>query len=156
MRQISSRLTFFYKFILPAIFAIGLINTLLTGNARNLDPTMPPYFVPVIGLVFLAWSLWLGWPVKKVSIFGDKLYVSNYRGEIAVPISEIVDVRGNILSDSQRITIYLRNETEFGSKIVFLATYRWSGRWSTHPIVEELLALANSQTEGGFLTPPTK
>jgi hypothetical protein len=129
---------------------------LLDGNAKTLDPTMPPYFVPAIGVVFVALSLWIGLPAKKVSIHGDKLYVSNFRREIAVPVSEIVNVRGNILTDPQRITLYLRNPTEFGSKIIFLAKYRWFGRWSTHPIVEELLALARSQPTGVISPPPPR
>ena len=156
MQQISSRLTIFHKFILPAWFGIGLIQMVLWENPRRFDPNMPPYFTLIIVVAFLAWSLWLGSPLKKLSIFGDKLYVSNYRREIAIPISEIINVRGNILTDPQRITIYLRNPTEFGSKIIFVAKYRWFGRWSTHPIVEELLALANSQTSSGFLTPPPR
>lgn len=101
--------------------------------------------------------IWLYWPLKQVSIYGDKLYVSNFRREIAVPISEIVDVRGNILArEPQRVTIYLRNPTEFGSKIIFIAQHRWFGGWSTHPIVDELLSLASTQDTSGYLTPPPR
>jgi len=146
MRQISSRFTFFYKFILPWWFVLGLIDLLWRQRTMFALPNSETGYIAVMLVGFSVWMIWLGWPLQKVSIFGDKLYVSNFRKEIAIPISEIVDVRGNIWVDPQRVTIYLRNETEFGSKIRFLAKYRWFGRWSTHPIVNELLDLARSQT----------
>lgn len=155
MKQISSRLTFFHKFILPLWFILGVTDILYwSGNTRKIGPDTEPYFLPLMLIGFCIWTLWLGWPLKKVSIFGDKLYVSNFRKEIAVPISEIVNVRGNILTDPQRVTIYLRNETEFGSKIRFIAKYRWFACWTKHPIVNELLDMAGSQTETQYLTPP--
>ena len=157
MQQISSRLTLFHKFILPLWFVLGLIDVLFGWSGTlYADPNMPVTVLPYILLGFCIWSFWLGWPLKKVSIVGDKLYVSNFRKEIAVPITEIVNVRGNILTDPQRVTIYLRNETEFGSKIIFIAKYRWFASWSKHPIVNELLEIARSQHQTGFLTRPTQ
>ena len=146
MRQISSRFTFFYKFILPWSFVLGLIDLLWRQRTMFALPSSETAYIAIMLVGFCVWMIWLGWPLKKVSIFGDKLYVSNFRKEIAIPISEIVDVRGNIWVDPQRVTIYLRNETEFGSMIRFLAKYRLFDRWSTHPIVNELLDLARSQT----------
>ena len=122
----------------------------------GLEFKSPPWPFLIIIAGFWAWNVWLWWQIKKVGIFGDKLYVSNYLKEIAIPISEIQDVRGWLLTDPQVVTIYLRNESEFGSKIRFLATYRWFGGWSTHPIVNELLDMARSQTETGFLTRPLR
>jgi len=154
MEHISSRLTFFHKFIVPVGVFLSLIDILFRSDFRRIDPNTPPYFIPIMAAT--VWMLWLGWPLKKVSIFGDKLYVSNFRKEVVVPISEIVNVRGNILTEPQRVTIYLRNETEFGRKIVFIAKYRWFSFWSKHPVVDELLQMARSQTENGFPTRPVQ
>ena len=56
-----------------------------------------------------------------------------------------------ILSDPTRITIGLREPSEFGQKIVFLGTYRFGG-WlaGSHPIVKELRALAAKSSESPF------
>jgi hypothetical protein len=157
MQRISSRLTFFCKFILPLGIAYYLIRMLFEWLATtNPNPNMPPTFIPYIFLGYFIWSAWIGWPLKKVSIFGDKLYVSNYLKEIVIPISEIINVSSNIFIGPQRVTIYFRDETEFGSEIIFLAKYRWVGRWSAHPIVNELLEMARSQNQAGFLTRPTQ
>ncbi|HEY2846354.1 MAG TPA: hypothetical protein VGI80_00965 [Pyrinomonadaceae bacterium] len=154
MQNISSSLTFFHKFVAPALFAFGLINMfLIYGRARYADPN-GPYIVPIFSVAILAWTIYLSWGLKKVSIYGDKLYVSNYRREIAVPLSEIIAVDGNIWTRPQRITIRFRTPTEFGSKIVFLAKYRWFNGWSIDPIVDQLRSLADSQSFTGYLTPP--
>jgi len=153
MQQISSHLTFFHKFILPVWFVLSVANVLFWwGDTSKIGPATDAFSLPLLLIGFCAWTLWLGWPLKKVSIYSDKLYVSNFRKEIVVPISEIVNVRGNILTDPQRVTIYLRNETEFGSRIIFIAKYRWFAGWSKHPIVNELLEMTRSQNQAGFLT----
>ena len=131
MRQISSRFTFFYKFILPWWFVLGLIDLLWQQMVTFALPNSETGYISVMLVGFSVWMIWLGWPAKKVSIFGDKLYVSNFRKEIAIPISEIVDVRGNIWVDPQRVTIYLRNETEFGSKISLSAMPSAPGKYPT-------------------------
>ena len=74
------------------------------------------------------------------------LYVSNYRKEITVPISEIEEVREFLLSEPRRVTIRLRNPTEFGQNIRFLATYRAFAFLSPHPIVDELTQMAYRST----------
>ena len=155
MQQISSRFTFLHKFLIAPGCVLGLLNMWISST-WGADPRMEPSFFYVLSIVLTAWFFWLGWPLKKVSIYGDKLYVSNYRREIAVPLSDIDDVRGNVFTDPQRVTIYLRNETEFGSKIVFLATHRRFSFWSTHPIVDELRYLATKQQSSGFLSPPPR
>lgn len=84
--------------------------------------------------------------LKKVSIDDHNLYVSNYRTEITIPITEITDVREFLFSEPRRVTIHLRNPTEFGSKIIFLATYRAFAFLSPHPIVDELIQMSVRRT----------
>ena len=133
-------MTLFYKFVLPVVWAIGIVNAFVVWNARDLihRDSFALYVVP-IAFLFL---LWFSIPLKKVSVANNTLYVSNYRKEIAVPLSEIADVRGNILTEPQRVTIYLRQPSEFGSKIVFMAKHRFFSFWSVHPVVDELKSMA--------------
>jgi hypothetical protein len=135
--------------MLPLLFAIGCLNMLIlwgTPVPDNNGSFPPVWFFYVMPIGFLLFSLWLAWGLKWVAIDAPnkRLYVSNYRKEIAIPFSEIVDVTEFILSDPRRITIHLRTETEFGKKIVFLGTYRFGG-WlaGSHPIVKELKELSN-------------
>ena len=144
LRRISSAFTFPYKYLLPAGYVLGFLSFLVWG------PPFPPgdrMWMWLVPLVIAAAILTIAgfWPIKRVLIDENSklLYVSNYRREIAVPFSEIVDVTEFKWNDPRRITIHLRNECEFGKKIVFLGTYRFGGAWAgSHPVVKELQNLA--------------
>lgn len=57
--------------------------------------------------------------LKRVSIEGDKLLVSNYFTEIEIPLSEVEHVDGPDWSSLRRITLVLRKPSKFGEEIVF-------------------------------------
>jgi hypothetical protein len=144
-RQISSRLTALFKFVLPGILVLSLINVgiaSIRGEFLGAPPGLPiffqPYFQPLISAMLLLYTGWLFWPLKKVSIDEENLYVSNFRTVIIIPISEIDRVTEFILSEPRRVTVHLKTATDFGQKIVFLGTYRAFAFFSSHPVVTEL------------------
>ena len=145
-RRISSLLTFFHKFGLPVLFIISFLDVMVTFlTVRRPSSFLDMIFVFLVAILFVGYTVWLGWALKKVSIDNDNLYVSNYRKEITIPLSEIADVTEFLFSESRRVTIHLRKPTEFGQKIIFLATYRLFSFFSAHPIVEELRQIARSR-----------
>jgi len=149
LRRISSLLTVFYKFGLPAIFAFGMVNVLIWGVPGVDFGRNELTFIYVSPFLFGAWSLWQSWGTKWVAIdeTNRRLYVSNYRREISIPLSHIVNVTESIWSDPRRIKIYLSEPSEFGDKIVFFATYRYGGLFAApHPILDELTDLAVKAT----------
>lgn len=140
LQRISSLSTVFHKFVLPVIFGIWLLNRLVIWG-----PPDDTFLFMLILLQCGAYFLWHAWVLKAVAIDKRKrrLYVSNYRKEIAIPFSEIAEVTEFIFFEPRRITIHLHNEMEFGKTMVFLGTYRFGGNWvRPHPIVSELLKLA--------------
>ena len=147
-RQISSRLSFFYKFILPGVFILGIIDIGVMYLRGWFGPPGGLSFemMLLINLAFLATVLILFWPIKKVVVDEKNLYVTNWRAEATVPITEIERVSEFVLSDPRRVTIHLKNPARFGGKIVFLGTYRPFSFFSSHPIVAELRELALRQT----------
>ena len=84
--------------------------------------------------------------LKKVVICGDHLEVSNYLKAINIPISEISYIRENRLINIHPISIYLKNPTDFGSKITFMPVSRFILPFGTHPIYKELNALINNES----------
>jgi Co/Zn/Cd efflux system component len=142
-------LTLPYKFILPALFPLSIINALLVWgpNIRWIDfKAVPPIFL-VFWIAFTALELWTAWHIKSVLLdeTNKKLYVSNYRKEISIPFSDIERVTQFPFHDPKKVTIHLRTPTEFGQKIVFLATYQFfSGFLKEHPIVDELRNISSS------------
>lgn len=134
------------KIVFPLIwiifFGIGTIPSLFNPTAKSGLPTI---YILFIWIVAVAFVYWFGIRLKKVGIFGDSLYVSNYQKEIKIPLSEVADVTENVWVNIHPVTIHLKNESEFGNKIVFMPTFRAFAFWSSHPIVDELITLANSQ-----------
>jgi hypothetical protein len=81
---------------------------------------------------------------KEVSVDEEYLYVSNFIKEIAIPLSDIVDVTESRWLNTHPVTIYLKSPSEFGNKIVFMPTIRFFG-FTSHPVVSELKRLARSR-----------
>ena len=86
MENLSSRLTFFYKFVFttiwPAAFGLAALVVFLQPAARAKGAYLPLLLVGALGSWFL-WRLCSG--LKQVDLDGDSLVVSNYRRSIRVP-----------------------------------------------------------------------
>lgn len=74
---------------------------------------------------------------KKVSVDDEFLYVSNYRKEITIPVSNISGVTETRWVRTRPITIHLKTDSEFGRKIVFMPRI-----FDSKTIVAELKAFA--------------
>lgn len=118
-RRISSLATFFYKFILPVIFVVSLINLVFYSFRPTAEFDAPSRKIAFGAFLFLVFTLWMYYRIKKVSIDKNNLYVSNYRKEITIPLSEITEVREFFWSEPRNVIIHIRNRTEFGDKIRF-------------------------------------
>jgi hypothetical protein len=137
---LSSRQTFFSKFIFPPIW-IGASGFVVMK--------------PALRAGLRAWPLFLGWIViggficwtcvrlKRVSIDDQFLYVSNYFNEIAIPFSDIGDVTQHLWTNNQQVTIYFKVPTEFGGEIIFMPRFRFFPFVGQHPVVDRLKKLAN-------------
>lgn len=147
---LSSAWTFWTKFIFPPVWisAVGIATVLLWSGALvgadNASPPSPAKFAVLgVWIVGTALILWFSAGLKRVRIDARQLYVSNYLREIAVPFSEIIDVRQNRWINYRPITIYFRDATEFGGKATFMPKRRMQLLfWRTDPVVGELRQLA--------------
>lgn len=79
---------------------------------------------------------------KKVSVDDEFLYVSNYRKEITISVSNIADVTELKWIRTRPITIHLKTDSEFGGKIVFMPKFNGFRVFADNPIVSKLKALA--------------
>lgn len=138
VRQISSRLTFATKFISPVL--------ILAASAWVLFPLKVLWpggvFVGVFMGAIISYHLWTSYRIKKVLTDGDNLYVSDYFKETTLPLDHIVDVTEVVGLEPRVVTIHLKTPSVFGSKIVFLAPWRFYNGFRTHPVVNELKQMA--------------
>lgn len=112
------------------------------AKGQEMPPKWPFLFFWIIGAVLIYWECVR---LKEVSVDEEYLYVSNYLKEIAIPLSEILDVTENRWVNLHPVTIHLKSSSEFGDKIVFMPTTRFFSFFSSHPIVSELKNLARSR-----------
>jgi len=84
----------------------------------------------LLGLNWASSSLYfyLAYSLKKVSLSGDTLFVSNYREEIVIQLSQISRVSGPDWTGLRRITLQLHQSSAFGRKIVFAGRFLSAGK----------------------------
>jgi hypothetical protein len=147
IRQISSQLTGFYKFIAPVIFLISFIfigSQYVTG--WPLVKERDDQVIVLFAAAFLVVSFLSSWRLKKVYIDHRNIYVSNYHVDATIPITNIARVTEFFFSEPRRVTIHFKEPTIFGKKVVFIGSYRFSpfAGFTSHPIVAELRKVISS------------
>jgi hypothetical protein len=145
-RRLSSRWTLFYKFVFPTLWSsgFGLGTLLLFVGPSTLHPDPPPHlkwvFLAVWSVVTASMLRWLA-PLKRVTLEGDHLVVSNFSREEAIPLRDIESVQGSVLTSPERVSLRLWRRSVFGDTIVFLPRARLFPGFNRHPVVFELRAL---------------
>jgi hypothetical protein len=146
-RQISSQLTFFYKFIAPGIFVISfvVIGYQYVGGWPLVE-TRDDQVLVIFVVAFVFVSFLSSWRLKKVYIDDRNVYVSDYRVDATIPITNIARVSEFFFSEPRRVTIHFKEPTIFGKKVVFIGSYRFSpfAAFTSHPIVSELRKVISS------------
>jgi hypothetical protein len=98
-------------------FGAGTIAMFVFASAGNEAPTGKFLFFWICGSIFLYWS---ALRLKKITIDGDSLRISNYLKAVSVPISKIRDITdASIIPLHPLFVIRLRSATALGDKIVF-------------------------------------
>jgi hypothetical protein len=147
MRRISSKMTFFYKRVFPAIW-FGFLTLLFLVSAVPLffggvQSHPPPYPLLVVPLIMIGF----GYFVMKKLVFnlvdevwedGDSLVVKNRDQEDHIALSDIKNVNYAPLINPPRVTLSVRRPTTFGEQIAFMPPMRFVP-FSTSPIIEDLI-----------------
>ena len=139
MQRISSRATFWYKRIFPALW-FGLLAAFVVGLLINGVPDPMLIIVPVAMMIFgfvfmkkLVFDL-----VDEVLDAGDALVVRNGSQEERIALSDIMNVNYTPLLNPPRVTLSLRRPTMFGTQVTFCAPVRFVP-FTTSPIIDELI-----------------
>jgi hypothetical protein len=141
-RVISSAQTFSSKFIIPVVVGGAALMAL-----RNLG-TSPVHYA-LLAFLGLVMYRYLG-RLKKVTLDGNTLVISNYFSEARVPLKDVVEVTGSRWANTRQVTLTFDRDTAFGASIIFMpqARFLWPGQ--EHPIARELRELVQQAREGDF------
>jgi len=150
MRELSSEMTFFYKFVFPTLwigaFAFGTLLMFLIPDSftRSRDVREMRWlfaFMTVVGASVIYWACMR---LKKVTLSANTLIISNYRRAVEVPLRDVEVVSGSLLMSPELIWLRFRHPTPFGEKVVFMPKIRFSFGFSRHPLVAELRTLLST------------
>ena len=144
MRRISSRTTFWYKRVFPIVW-FGVLALFVTvgvfssafGNGTQLVPfIVMPAVMAVIGYVIMkkvVFDL-----VDEVWDDGAMLVVRDKGREERIALSNIMNVSYSPLMNPPRVTLMLRQPSNFGSEITFSAPIRFAP-FAKSPVIEDLI-----------------
>jgi hypothetical protein len=147
-RKLSSRQTAVAKFVIPAaIFAAAAALLAIFFAVPVLSDEPFTFGGALVSMVVAGFMVWWGFayvPLKTVSLDERNLLVSNYRKEIAVPLSEVEQVAEVKQFKQKLVVMSLKRSTEFGREIKFLPRAQVR-LWKEHSVVGELRGLMESR-----------
>ena len=145
MRRISSKTTFWYKRVFPAIwvgFLLVFIGISLfgAGSRGNLFTAAPFVIVPLamMGFGFFFMKKLVLDLADEVWDDGDALVVKNSGQEQRIALADIKNVNYSAMMSPPRVVLSLRRPTIFGEEIAFCAPPRLVP-FSTSPVIGDLI-----------------
>jgi hypothetical protein len=172
-QQLSSRSTFFWKFIFPLVWGggFGLGTLMMFISPMEGTPGKPP---PPDEIKYVFLTVWVGAvlflllliaPLKRVRLNDGNLIVSNFFKDTTIPLSSITRVRENRwthIGGKHPIVIEWTEASPQTQKrkIVFIPTgkapFAWPWQHKPHPVLTKLqqaVAEAQAQLPESFLPP---
>ena len=144
MRQVSSKMTFFYKRVFPVIwfgFLLLFIGFALFSPSRDIRDSSTPFLI--VALLMAVFGFWF---MKKV-IFnladtvldaGDALVVRSGGQEERIVLSDIKNGNYSPYMSPPQVTLSVRRHTVFGDTVAFCAPVSIMPLWSS-PVILDLI-----------------
>lgn len=138
MKELSSSLTFFYKFVFLFLWILGFgygTKEILFLN-QAFDAQWWQYFSIWLGVTFFI-SFTTG-TIKRVAVEQNSIVVSNFFRSETIAFSQIKAVDGSTFLSPKLIWFTLKEKSSFGKRISFLPKHRMGSGLGKHPLVHEL------------------
>ena len=140
-RELSTRYTALYRWVIPAALSITALIVVLL--AAGIDGSGAPGAAEVLAALGVAAACvvlarWLD-RAKRVWLDGDNLIVFDYRREAEIPLHDIASVEASRYLRPDRVTIRFSKPTIFGTKISFFPPLDGLRLGSEHPLAGELM-----------------
>ena len=123
MRLVSSKMTFFFKWVLPISWLFGVL--LLSFSGVLSDSGMEPSIIllligAALVIIFVYWFVVLKL-ADEVLDTGNALVVRKGGQEERIALSDIKDIKFSHFHSLPRVRLSLRRHTVFGDRVSFLA-----------------------------------
>jgi hypothetical protein len=144
MTRLSSKWTFFYKRVFPALFVGFLILfsavPLFTATSSGNYPQLPFFVVPIVMAVifYVVMKKLIFDLVDEVADLGDALLVKSGGQEDRIALSDIININYTPLMSPPRVTLSLRKAGLFGKQVSFCAPIRFMP-FASSPLIDDLI-----------------
>jgi len=138
MRELSSPLSFFYKFIFLFLWFAGI--GYAARDAIFVQAAYDAKWFQYVG-IWLGVSVFIFFTtgtIKRVAIEGKYLVVSNFIRAEKIELSRIGSIDGSTFLSPKLVWIKLKDNSSFGRRITFLPKHRLQSGLGKHPIIKEL------------------
>jgi hypothetical protein len=155
MKKISSKMTFFHKYLFPALwfgFLAVFLVIAVAGGAGLRDPMflIGPIVMAVFGFFMMKKLVWV--LADEVYDYGDYLLVKNGGSEERVDFSNIMNVSTTTLMNPPQITLRLITPGKIGDEITFSpATGFTLNPFAKSKVAENLMIRAHQARERGAI-----
>jgi hypothetical protein len=130
-QRLSSWSTPIAKFLFPVIWVAGW-SAGTYGVFRSNPPPQGPgiWALPLGGVLGTGFVFWYCSRLRKVTLDGDTLIVSDYRREVRVPLARVSGVKRRTWISPPEIIVTFDCDTGLGEKAIFIPSYRfWNSTW---------------------------
>jgi hypothetical protein len=149
MNKISSRMTVFYKRLLPLLFLGFLGSFVFTGASAGADPLffVVPLFMTVMMFFVMKQFVWV--LADEVFDRGDALVVRNRGEECEIPLGDIMNVSGSLMVNPPRVTLRLATPCRFGDEVSFSPAQSFSlNPFAKCEVAEDLILRVDQARRG--------
>jgi hypothetical protein len=141
-RVISSTWTIPFKVVVPFLLVATSVFLILSLFVYSSQPSKDALIVVLLTVASTVFFCWWGTKLKRVSFDDGTVYVSNLTKQICIPFVEIESV--DDFQGGVPVLLRLKQKSEFGQTIFFMARLELFPFYKTHPIVEELRQMVRS------------
>lgn len=140
MQILSSKLTFFYKYVVLLIWTAGfaLGTRAVLFHEPFFDGRWFEYFLSLVAVaIFIIFSTGSILQVR-IDRKNSRLEASNYFKTVLIAFTDIEDIDGTSVLSPKLVWFSLKKDTALGRKITFMPAKRMTRPIGRHPLVMEL------------------
>jgi hypothetical protein len=133
--RLSSRMTFFYKFIFPILFIL-VASLFIYNNWSNFNLNLRVLYIALFSILGILIFLFCC-RLKAIYVIEENIHISNFFKNIVIDKNEIAFISHFLFNSPPLIWVHFKNETTFGNSIIFTPYFKFFAFFS-HPVLKFL------------------
>jgi hypothetical protein len=139
MLLVSSKMTFFFKRVLPLMWCFGILLFVIVSASYDIEASTLALLIAAMIIFVFAFWLRVSNLADEVVDAGNALVVRSGGQEERIALSDIKDIKYSPLTlGPARVRLSLRRHTVFGDAVAFCAPVSMVPFWES-PVIHDLI-----------------